>query len=306
MSNEASQITALITGSSGFLGKELIKQLLESKQYNVIAVTSQTDKLIKEVGVLSRLTIVDVRDWKNQLYKSMDIEFLINCAFPRTSDPEGLADGIRFTEELIAGAINANVKSIINISSQSVYTQNTKDIVDEQSPAIPESLYGMTKFACERIVALKCKYSKTPYTNIRLGSLVGIDLDVRMTNRFVQSALNGETITVNGGQQKVSYLHVKDAASALVKMLETDPKQWKPTYNLGNDQYFTVLELAETVKQLAKNYTDQEVSITINKGDSTFNNLVNSNLFYRDFNWKSRISMPRMVEELFDRYKKKG
>ena len=37
--------TILVTGASGFLGRELVKQLLQEEEHSVIAVTSQCDLL---------------------------------------------------------------------------------------------------------------------------------------------------------------------------------------------------------------------------------------------------------------------
>src|SRR5699024_7081694 len=169
--------------------------------------------------------------------------------------------------------------NIINISSQSVYTQKDKPLVTEESFVKPESLYGMTKYACERIVTLICEANDVNYTNIRLASLTGIDFDVRMTNKFVQSVIKGETITIQGGNQKISYLDVRDASTALIKLLHTNSKNWQHTYNLGNEESFTLLSLIEIIKNEASKY-HLNVNVDITEGNDNYNNLMDSTLFY--------------------------
>src|SRR5699024_516527 len=144
--------------------------------------------------------------------KNTKIDFFLNCAFPRSSNPKKLAQGIPFTESIMKKCIKKGVKNIINISSQSVYSQKGNKNITEKIDVQPENLYGNTKYACERIVALLCNYSGLNYSNIRLGSLTGLNFNVRMTNRFVQSAIKNEKIIIYGGQQKISYLDVRDAA----------------------------------------------------------------------------------------------
>lgn len=294
--------TILVTGASGFLGQELVKQLLDAETFKVIAATSRKGTFDEVLNAINGFQVVDTNNWKGELAPDTKIDVLVNCAFPRTSDPGTLAKGIIYTEKLIKDAIDFDIKSIINISSQSVYSQKAKDLVNEKSPVMPESHYGMTKFACERIVASLCDSGNTLYSNIRLGSLTGVDLDVRMPNRFVQSVFNGDPIVINGGNQKISYLEVRDAASALIRMVKEDPNKWNKTYNLGQNKYFTVIELAKTVERKATKYISNKVNLEIIDGESNFSNIVNSNLFYNDFRWNPEIEMSEMVKDLFTYY----
>ncbi|MEJ8767644.1 NAD(P)-dependent oxidoreductase [Oceanobacillus sp. HCA-5259] len=296
--------TILVSGASGFLGKELVKQLLEGTDYRVIAITSNKDKLLSRFKQSNNLLILNRSTWLEEIPEDTNIDILVNCAFPRSSEPEKLARGLDFTEQFIRETIELNIKKIINISSQSVYSQKEKSSTDETTPVKPESLYGMTKYATERIVASLCESSSQNinYSNIRLASLTGIELEVRMTNRFVRQALEGKPIIVNGGSQKVSYLEVRDAAAALITMINTDSSIWKPVYNLGNFDHLSVLSIAKTVKEEAKNYSVKNVNIEVKGDSSDFNNLVNTDLFNWEFQWEPRYTIPLMVKDLFEHY----
>lgn len=296
--------TILVSGASGFLGSELLKQLIEDGNYNVIAISSKKESLITKFGSSPQFKVIRREDWKNEIDQDIKIDILVNCAFPRSSDPEQLAKGLVYTENLIRESIDLNIKKIINISSQSVYSQKEKSLADEKTPIIPESLYGMTKYSSERIIAVLCENSndKVFFSNIRLGSLSGVGLKARMTNRFVKHALKGQPIIINGGNQKVSYLDVRDAASALIAMMNKDSSLWNQVYNLGNYDYCTVLELAEIVKDVAKEYTIDNVKLEIREEESNFSNLINSELFYNDFKWRPYYTIELMVKELFEYY----
>jgi len=289
----------LVTGASGFLGNELIKQLLNEGDFHVIAMTSKVNEL-KEKYTNNYITVVSSQTWKSKLKEdSMHVDILINCAFPRSSDPEVLALGIPFTEQLIKDSIDFGIKNIINISSQSVYTQKDKEDVTEQSNVQPESLYGMSKFACERVVTILSEEANINFSNIRLGSLTGINFDVRMTNRFVKSAIAGEKIIITGGQQKISYLDVRDAAKGLIKMLYKDPIGWNNIYNLGSKEHFTLIELVETIKEEAKEHSLHNIVVEVQDGDSNFNNVMNNNLFYEHFSFQPYYNFKKMINELF-------
>lgn len=286
--------TVLVTGAGGLLGSELVRQLLP--YYKVVAATSKVEEFRGEYEH-ENLQVVHISNLKDTIHDK--VEILVNCAFPRTSDPRKLAEGIPFTENLILSAYELGIKAFINISSQSVYSQKGQEIPDEMTPVCPESLYGVTKYATERIIANLCEQFSIDYSNIRLASLAGLDFNVRMTNRFVKSVVNDEQIEVFGGNQKVSYLEVRDAAEALTKMIKVESSEWEKIYNLGNNKYFTILELLEQVKKSAEKYNLKEIQPVIKKSNNDFNNLLKSNRFYKDFNWQPSYQMVEIVEELF-------
>lgn len=292
--------TILVSGASGLLGNELVNQLLNEPKHNVIALTSQKEALENQFSE-ENLLVFHVDNWEESIDPNVKIETFINCAFPRSSNPEQLAKGLVFTEKIIKKALSLNTKSIINISSQSVYSQKEKGVTYESFTAAPESLYGMAKYASERIVETICESheDKIFFSNIRLASLTGLDFDVRLTNRFVKSALTDQPITINGGYQQISYLEVRDAATALTKMIDVNPCDWEKVYNLGNDESFTLLELTETIRDVASWHSINRVEITRNEGQANFNNLINSELFYTHFNWTPKYNLRRMVKELF-------
>ena len=302
MSHEIKKKTVLITGSSGLLGSEIINQLLGEENFNVIGMTSKVEQLTEKYSEVN-LKVVSNKDWVTKLNESNEqVDILINCAFPRSSKSEELALGIPFTEQLIKDSIDFGIQNIINISSQSVYTQKDKEDATEESNVQPESLYGMTKYACERVVALLCEEHNINYSNIRLGSLTGLNFDVRMTNRFVKMAIESEPITINGGDQLISYLEVRDAAEALIKMIEIDKCEWEKQYNLGNNNSFSLNKLIEVIKTTGREYGVHNIEVVYKEDNSNFNNSLTSDLFYQEFNWKPKYYVEEMVEELFEKY----
>lgn len=294
--------TVLVTGANGFLGRELIQELLSKSNINVVAMTSNKEVLISKFGEITNLKVIDSNEYFIEEMSNSDIDVLVNCAFPRTSKSNELTDAMIYTEKLIKKSFELNVKKVINISSQSVYSQKSLKIPTEDSKVEPDSFYGLTKFSCERIVSMLCQSKDVTFSNIRLASLAGLDLDVRMTNRFVKSALEETPISITGGKQQLSYLHVKDAAIALVAMIRSEISIWHPVYNLGNIDSCTVLELAEKVEYSAKKNSELKVQTVVSKGDSNFSNIINSELFCKKFKWQPKYTMTAIVDELFQYY----
>jgi nucleoside-diphosphate-sugar epimerase len=293
----------LITGAGGFLGKELTKQLLKNDDYSVIAVTSQRDSLLNLMGYHPNLRVIRIEDLVGcNVYFDKSLDIAINCAFPRTSDPCELAKGVCLTEQLTRSILKLGVGRLINISSQSVYSQKAKSVPDEDSQVCPESLYGMAKLACERVVAIMCQSANVGYSNIRMASLFGVEFHARVINRFVRDAVEGRPITVYGGTQKVSYLTVEDAALGIIAMVENSHRPWSDVYNLGSNQSMSLSDLAEVVRVLARAYITNEVSLEKKEAVDDFSNLINSRRFFEDFNWQPKDDIEMMVRDSFEYY----
>ena len=73
--------------------------------------------------------------------------------------------------------------------------------------------------------------------------------DGRAVPTFIIQALAGEPLTVHGdGSQTRSLVHVDDEVEGLLRLLASD---WTDPCNVGNPHEVTVLELAETIVELA-------------------------------------------------------
>jgi len=74
--------------------------------------------------------------------------------------------------------------------------------------------------------------------------------DGRVVSNFIVQALKGEPITIYGdGSQTRSFCYVDDLVDGLVRLMNSPPDFTGPV-NLGNPGEFTILELAEKVKEM--------------------------------------------------------
>ncbi len=83
------------------------------------------------------------------------------------------------------------------------------------------------------------------------GPRMAID-DGRVVSNFIVQALRGDPLTIYGeGTQTRSFCYVDDLVDGIFKFATLDSPETGPL-NLGNDQEFTVAELAEKVLQLTQ------------------------------------------------------
>jgi len=290
----------MITGAGGFLGNELLNQLSKNPKYKIIALTSKEDKIYRRFSNNKSITCYNLYDINNKSIPWSDIDMIIHCAFARSYEGHSLANSLDFTTSLLLKAKNEGVKGFINISSQSVYGGHSNPLWRESLQVSPDSTYAMAKYATEIIIKIICEDSQMKYTNLRLSSLVGPELDVRLVSKFVNNAINSKPIQIIGGKQILSFMHVKDAAEGLFALINIEKSIWKNTYNFGSTNRHTILEIAEIVKRIAPEYTSNPVSIEIEEKDVHIDSGMDSSLFYNDTGWKAKYDMDAIVRSLFE------
>ena len=287
----------IVTGSAGMLGSALINRMKHDKQLEIIAVTSQVEKLKKIYHDYKNIIVVNSL---NRMGVNSSC-ICVHCAFPRTQDGETLSNAIITTEQMIDSLSLFNCRYIINISSQSVYAQNGDEIQSEDNPVSPSNFYGITKFAIEQIVRLVCEKYGMNFINLRLGSLASTKFDQRIINRFFYKIVNGEDIYIDDGLPKVSYLHIEDAVSGLVKLISHIRNSYAvdDLYNLANNDWMLVKDLAVKCIDFAKQFNIGTSRIRISEKKSNYNNVINSSKFYQHFDWQPKYTMAKIIEDIY-------
>ena len=282
----------LLTGAGGFLGRQFLWHIKDSKEYFVYAVTSNTKKL-NEIITAPNVQVVE----KGAEIKWSNIDIVLHSAFSRAGETSGYITSLEYAKEIFYDAISNNVPAIINISSQSVYGNNPNIPWSEDADLMPNDSYGMAKASAEILLDGIAKGSATIVTNLRLSSIM---LNARFVNVFVQNAIDGKPINIVGGTQKVSFMDIRDAVDGILALINTPISKWNKVYNLGTGMQNSIVEIADMVKDVAKLYVDHDVAINIEKKEISLNPCMDVFKFFNLTNWKAQYDIRDMVIAQFE------
>lgn len=233
----------VITGASGFLGSHLVERLREDEQYEVYALSSRPGELREKIGGKS----VEYLHKDSLDAEMMKDSIVISCAYPRNSTGTAIADGLKYVQNVFEAAVESGASAIINISSQSVYSQQRTVAATEETPICLESPYAVGKYAVELMLESICKGRKTAHTSLRMASLIGPGFDQRIVNRFAIKLINKEPVTIVRQEKRMGFLDVEDAVSAILSVSNIASASWQSVYNIGNGQGYTVEEIYDVV-----------------------------------------------------------
>ena len=295
--------TLFITGAGGYLGQTLIK-MLQQEPYEIIAFDLTKDKTSQLYASYDKVQCVDVNDFNRGVIRLGEADYIIHCGFARPHcTQQQIAESLAFTNRLFGLAALNQVPAIINISSQAVYGTKQQPLWNENCPVMPETVYAQAKYASELMAQNIHLQNRTSFaTSLRLASLTGgqsglVPIDI--IAKFVDNVLQQKSIQIQGGEQKIERIDVRDAASAVAALLRTDYRQWKPAYNVGHI-IMSVKELAETVKKIAKKNYHLEVEIQVTPaGSATATFGMDSSLLQQE-NWTPKYGLDDIILSLFD------
>lgn len=252
----------LVTGGSGFLGSYLCEKLLERGE-EVICMDNfftGSKENIKHLIGDPNFEIIR-KDVTEPIY--IEVDEIYNLACP-ASPIHYQKDPVQTVKTCVHGAINMlglakrTGAKILQASTSEIYGNpiihpQVESYWGNVNPVGLRSCYDEGKRCAETLFhAYWLKYSM-PIKIIRIFNTYGPRMhpqDGRVVSNFILQALKNEPITIYGdGSQTRSFCYRDDLIEGMIKMMETDKEVTGPI-NLGNPGEFTILQLAEMVKEL--------------------------------------------------------
>lgn len=150
-------------------------------------------------------------------------------------------------------AKGSDVSRFIFASTCSVYGA-CDEFLDERSLLKPVSLYARSKIASEKVLMRMADSLFAPVI-LRFGTIFGISGRTRfdlVVNLLTAKAMVDGQITVMGGEQWRPFIHVDDAALAILKAIEMPQNLVRnQIYNVGcNDLNYTIREIGDIIYRL--------------------------------------------------------
>lgn len=230
-----------ITGGSGFLGINLIRELLKED----LEVTSYDIQPFEYVDIKHKIKniIGDICD-KNKLKINMvDCDLVIHCAaaLPLYTKDQIYNSNYIGTRTVFEAAHEVGINRIIHISSTAVYG------IPDHHPLYEDDLlegvgdYGVTKLMAEK-VAESYRHKKMAVTILRPKSFIGPER-LGVFAILFDWIKDGKNIPIVGfGKNKYQLLDVEDLCRAIILCANLPQTIVNDTFNIGAKKFTTMRE----------------------------------------------------------------
>jgi nucleoside-diphosphate-sugar epimerase len=224
----------LVTGGAGYLGSVVVAQLIaRGSKVRVLDALLFGDKSLDAVKSNPNCELVrsDVRDAAAVAAAMKSCDAVVHLAAivgdAACNENQQLAAEVNraATRTLIEMAPGCGVRRFIFASSCSVYGASDS-FLDETAALNPLSIYARTKIDSEKLLLAAGSHASAKdfsATVLRFGTLFGLSPRMRfdlVVNLFAARAASGGRITVFNAEQWRPFVHVQDAARAVLACLD--------------------------------------------------------------------------------------
>ena len=279
-------INKLITGVAGFIGSNLLDELLKNKDNIIIGIDNFNefyDPSIKRKNIEHNLENnnfkfynIDLLDTNslNKIFENHKIDSIVHLAGyggvrPSIENPKLYIDNnIVATLNILECMKNYNVKKLVYASSSSVYGNSKESIFKETlNVSEPISPYAMTKKACEELCYTYHKLYNIDIIALRFFTVYGKrqrpDLAI---SKFTKLILEDKAIPVFGDGNTIrDYTYIEDIVSGIISAIEYNKTSYE-IVNLGGGDPVSLNRMIETIENVLNKKAIIE-RMSMQKGD---------------------------------------
>ncbi|ANN64894.1 epimerase [Brachyspira hyodysenteriae] len=258
----------LLTGVAGFIGSNLLDELLQNKDHTVIGIDNLNDfydPLIKQNNIKNNINnknfifynidLLNTLELK-KIFENNKIDNVIHLAGyggvrPSIENPKLYIDNnIVATLNILECMKNHKIQKLVYASSSSVYGNSKENIFKETlNVSEPISPYAMTKKACEELCYTYHKLYNIKVIALRFFTVYGKrqrpDLAI---SKFTKLILENNPIPVFGdGSTMRDYTYIEDIVSGIISAIEYNKTNYE-IINLGGGEPINLERMIKTIE----------------------------------------------------------
>ena len=255
----------LVTGGAGFIGSNIVKELIDRDQEVIVLDNFSTGKRENIFPFQSRknfkLLEGDLRSFHIVRAAVKGVDYILHQgALP--SVPRSINDPITSNDVNILGTLNIleaakefNIKRVVYASSSSVYGNSPSLPKIETMPIAPLSPYALSKYTAERYCQIYNNIYGLETVCLRYFNVFGHNQDPTsqysaVIPKFVKSIREGKRPVIYGdGTQSRDFTYVKNNVEANLLACKANSVAGE-VFNIACGERFTLLDLVNQINSI--------------------------------------------------------
>lgn len=300
---------SLVTGGLGFIGRYLVRQLLdEGDEVVVYGRKNVLPPSAKDLDGRIKIVKGDVKNFVRLLdtVRAHRIDSIYHTSATLVADceespAECFQTNVMGTINIFEVARLQSVSDVIYISTGMVYGSVPPREIYDDTPHHPTLMYATTKECCEHLGDYYHRNYGLNFRGIRFPMVIGPGREISYYfgdySGTLEMPARGEPYTIHVNPDNISCLiYVKDVAGALIALKKAyDEKLRQRVYNVQGFNA-TMREVAEAVKQVLP-----EARIEFDWDQSEQMKMANSAVYYHldntaaqeDFGWEAQYPLEK-------------
>ena len=299
-------IKSLVTGGAGFIGSNLVDQLVKKKHKVIVLDNFSTGKRSnlehhnkKNIKIIK----IDISNNKNLDKYFEGVNYVFHLAgvadmMPSITKPEKyFKSNVVGTFNVVQAVKKVNINKFVYAASASCYGKPDKFPIKENAKINLMYPYAFTKWQAEELIMHWAKIYNFPAISFRFfnaygprsntsgayGAVFGVFLAQKLANKPL-------TITGNGNQTR-DFIHVDDLVRGIIKAALS--KKVGKIYNIGSGKEVKVNKIAKLI-------SDKKIYIPKRPGEAN-RSLADISKIKKDLKWQPKIKIEEGVKSLLNK-----
>jgi UDP-glucose 4-epimerase len=292
---------ALVTGGAGFIGSNIVDQLI-SDGVEVVILDNLSTGNKDNINPSAKFTMCDIAYAKIEyLVEQMeDVDVVFHLAAKARVQPS-IDDPIPFHDANVTGTLNillaahkAGVKRVVYSASSSCYGDTVKFPTPEWAPKKPMSPYGLQKYVGEQYCKMFSDVYGLDTVSLRYFNIYGERMVLEgayclVMGIFARQMLEGKPLTItNDGEQRRDFTYVGDVVRANILAATHKDKLNGDVFNIGNGKNFSVNEVADMFGG-EKKYGEKRLE--------PFQTLADNSKADLELDWRPKGNLPKWIKK---------
>lgn len=271
----------LVTGSSGFIGKKIVKRL---GKLNVVTDSNNSEH-------------INLQN-KEQVMKLDSADMVIHLGGKTPQNElkwsEYFDNNVIGTLNILEYCIQKKVKKMIYVSSY-VYGNPKYFPIDENHPINPHNAYTESKYIGERLCEFYSNRSDLNLIILRPFNIFGESMrEGFIISNLINSLKTGKKITIINKNSKRDFLHVDDFVELIIKLLDYDFKF--EIFNVGTGNSYSFEDIVKKIERI----TSQKINVDYEENKEIFldNAISDISKIKNMTNWQPIIKFDEGLEKM--------
>ncbi|MCX2684433.1 NAD(P)-dependent oxidoreductase [Pseudomonas sp. DCB_AW] len=252
-------MNVLVTGSNGFLGQEVVRQLLRQGHRvtgydrSLTCAIEAADYQYRQGDLIDLASLLET--FQTQKFDAVIHTAAISHPVDSRRIPlqTVLTNALGTTHVLEAARLSGTPR-VVNLSSECAYGNNQAlGVIDESVPLQPTTPYGCTKVFTEKLGQVYTDLYQVSVVSLRPGWIYGPGQFMQCYLKdLLRAAIDGEPLAeAAGGDYRLQYVHVTDVAAAcLLAATVEDGRLTQRVFNVTAGEQESYSSVAERVRAL--------------------------------------------------------
>jgi len=296
---------ALVTGGAGFIGSNIVRLLLE-EGHSVMVLDDLSTGYRRNLDSFPQVEFIegDVRDAET-VARAMDGADVVFHLAASVGNPRSIENPIQDSEVNVIGTLRvleaaryAGVRKIVFSSSAGIFGELKYLPICEDHPVEPDSPYGASKLAAEKLCLVYAKLYDLEVACLRYFNVYGVnqryDAYGNVIPIFAHRLLHGLPLIIYGdGEQTRDFVNVRDVARA--NLLAAQADGISGAFNIASGTVITINHLAGLMREVSRVDTGVEYAPP-RKGDVRYS-LADISAAHKAFGYEPAVDLVEGLAE---------